>query len=322
MDGMIEIAKVLVEPGIKLIETLARGCGIIYEPTRKKRLAAASAAEIATIAGAIRENIDLPISYMKDGIQIGSIDIEELAERATKRMLLQEMRKQQNIEAVVDKAYEELQQEQSVTNEPVDDDWIVRFFNCVEDVSNERLQEIWARILAGEIKKPRSSSLRTLDLLKNLSLDEALLFEQASACVLESGAEKYIPVETSLLKEQGISFRDLFTLSDAGLINLSEMTVTFELSNDKSMIFNDRIVCKLRTLTDDSPKSIQIYVRCLTWAGTEIFSALTINSDQRVDFALKYFKKLKDEKSNVLVSAHNVVTFEGNGVRYEKSNLL
>ncbi|HWQ98351.1 MAG TPA: DUF2806 domain-containing protein [Clostridia bacterium] len=322
MGAVSDIVKAGVEPISKFIDAVSRGIGCLYEPTKIKKLAAAKASEISIVADAIRKNDDLPIIYNRDGVQIDASDYLALAERANSRLVFQEMRKQQNIEAIVEKAYREVETFSEVSSEPVDDDWIVRFFNSVEDVSDEKLQEIWAKLLAGEIKKPRSSSQRTLDLLKNLSPDEAMLFEKASVCVLESGAEKYIPDETSLLKEQGISFRDLFTLSDAGLINLSELTVTSDLSCGDSMIFNDKIVCILKAATDESPKSIQFVVRCLTWAGTEIFRALTSDSDQRVDFALKYFRKLKDEKTNLIVSAYNVVAFEGNGVRYKKNNLL
>jgi hypothetical protein len=126
--GVIEdIVKAGVEPISKLIDVASRGIGTLYEPTKIKKFAKAKAFEMSTIAQAIRDNPDLPIFYGRDGVQIDSTDAKALAERASSRFMLQEIRKQQNIEAVVDKAYEELQQEQYVTSEPVDDDWIVRF---------------------------------------------------------------------------------------------------------------------------------------------------------------------------------------------------
>jgi hypothetical protein len=49
-------------------------------------------------------------------------------------------------------ATEELKKENDVSDTPVDEDWIVRFFNVVEDISDEMMQQLWGRILAGEVK--------------------------------------------------------------------------------------------------------------------------------------------------------------------------
>ena len=63
-------------------------------------------------------------------------------------------------------------------------DMQARFLDGVQDVSSGKLREIWARILAGEIESPGSTSFRTLDTLKNLTQDEAALFERMANYVL------------------------------------------------------------------------------------------------------------------------------------------
>ena len=322
MGGVVDVVKAGAEPLSKLIDVVSRGIGILYEPTKIRKLAKAKAFEMSTIAQAIRDNPDLPMFYDRDGVKIDSSDVKALAERASSRLLLQEMRKQQNIEAIVDKAYVELQKETEVSSEPVDDDWIVRFFNSVEDVSNEKLQEIWARILAGEIKKPRSSSMRTLDLLKNMSVEEATVFEKVSVCVLDSGVEKYIPDERELWKEYGIDFRDLFLLCDAGLLNLSELSMNFEFNSTRHKIFNNEVVCILAPIPDTSPKPKKIAVRCLTGAGAELLEAVKAGSDQEREFALKYFKKLKLENEDLFISAYDLVSVSGCNFHHGSEDLL
>ena len=72
----------------------------------------------------------------------------------------------------------ELENETKVSEEKVNEDWITRFFNTIEDINNEQLQQLWAKILAGEIKQPNSYSLRTLELIKNLTIKEEELFSK------------------------------------------------------------------------------------------------------------------------------------------------
>ncbi|MDI1444182.1 DUF2806 domain-containing protein [Polyangium sp. 6x1] len=62
---------------------------------------------------------------------------------------------------------------QEVSEEPVDPDWTARFFDSVKDVSNADMQKLWGKLLAGEIANPGRFSLRTLDVLKNLTSAEA-----------------------------------------------------------------------------------------------------------------------------------------------------
>ena len=74
-----------------------------------------------------------------------------------------------NIDNVTQIAAEQLSQEDFVSEEPVEEDWTTRFFNIVEDISDEEMQRLWGKILAGEVKQPKSYSLRTLELLKKIN---------------------------------------------------------------------------------------------------------------------------------------------------------
>lgn len=47
------------------------------------------------------------------------------------------------------------------------------------------MRQLWARVLAGEIEHPGSFSLRTVEVLRNMSQAEALAFKNASSLVLE-----------------------------------------------------------------------------------------------------------------------------------------
>ena len=48
-------------------------------------------------------------------------------------------------------------EESQSINEELDDDWLNYFEQYAEKASSERMQDLWARVLAGEIRKPTSS---------------------------------------------------------------------------------------------------------------------------------------------------------------------
>lgn len=55
----------------------------------------------------------------------------------------------------------------------IDDDWLNLFVRLAEDKSSEELQGLFGRILAGEIRKPGSFSLRTIQFISTLSKEDA-----------------------------------------------------------------------------------------------------------------------------------------------------
>jgi len=57
-------------------------------------------------------------------------------------------------------------------------DWYIRFFESVGNITNENLQELWAKILAGQALKKGKFSLRTLETLHNMSSEEAIIFNK------------------------------------------------------------------------------------------------------------------------------------------------
>ena len=164
--GVTEVVQAFASPIEKLIDAVSGAIGKAYEPKHIRNMADAKAYELKIISETIRNNSDVPIVYDSTGVSIDTSNYEEIAKRASSRLAYQEITKQQNIEAVIDNAYEELGTTDSVSSEPVNANWMIRFFNSVEDISDESIQKIWGRILAGEIKRPNNYSYRTLEIKK------------------------------------------------------------------------------------------------------------------------------------------------------------
>lgn len=119
-------------------------------------------------------------------------EVSDLMERTGVRLAQQEMRRQANAESIVDMAAYQLPD--AMTEESVEEDWIWRFFQYAQDVSNEDMQRLWAQILAGEVARPGRYSLRTLHFVSMLNAEDAALIEQVCPYVVvveEGGGRRY-----------------------------------------------------------------------------------------------------------------------------------
>lgn len=138
----------------------------------------------------------------------GDIEAAALAERAGARFLQTALRKQENVEAIVDESVALLTLEQDEEPAAIEDDWIMRFLEYAENVSDEQLRRVWAQILADKaVVSRRSLSLLTLDSLRLLEPHQAESFEffckgplDGALCVSTDRAA----VSTRVVRPQGI----------------------------------------------------------------------------------------------------------------------
>lgn len=188
----------LSKPLTRLIEVLSDGIGAVTRPYLVRRNADARAHEIRVISGALKdvaEQHQLPVLYDKGEIEIWQkpedqtlvLEHRSPEERIELRMDFQERKRQQNIENVASAAAAELSEVTEIPDQKPDEDWVTRFFHSAQDVSSEQLQDLWGRILAGEIKRPGSYSLRTLEFIKNLTKSDASLLEHLGRLAITKG---------------------------------------------------------------------------------------------------------------------------------------
>jgi uncharacterized repeat protein (TIGR03899 family) len=238
LQDILGIGKIL--PIDKLIDVMSSSVGRISKSyfdkkdseTKAyeiKKIAEARAEEMKIMSKAIKENHLLTggIKYSDEKLSIKSLDNkqtdlslnEEIKERTKNRIEYQETKKQLNLESITSVAAENLINEEAITDEPIDEDWKTRFFNIAQEISNEEMQELWGRILAGEIKQPKSYSLRTLELLKNLSKDEAEIFTKLAEYKFVSGNKYLIYNKNKYVENKlNISFTDKLLMVELGLI--------------------------------------------------------------------------------------------------------
>ncbi|SDZ16208.1 DUF2806 domain-containing protein [Tindallia californiensis] len=311
----------LSEPITKLIEVLAGGCGKVYEPTHINRIAKAKASEIRLISEAVNENLNLPTHYSGGDVTIDTTSAQELIQRAGNRFLYQEMKKQQNIESIAAVAYKELENEVQVSEEQVDSDWITRFFNSIEDISDNEMQEIWGRILAGEIKQPNTYSLRTLDKLKNINKTEAFLFEELSKLVVESSSAYFIFDNNETLNKQGLYFSQILDLEECGLISAQSLTLNLKISKDiTKFILNEELVGIFSTQKEGELK-ITISIYTLTKAGVQLYKV--VKSSTNAQYLIDNLKVYQRKSTDYNITAHRINFIDESGINYDDdTNLL
>ncbi len=308
----------LSKPLEKLIDTVSKGLGTFYAPIGVKRMARAKANEMEIISEAFSNNIELPATYKDGKIEINTSDYKEIIERTGKRLLYQELRKQNNIDNVVCFANEELKEVTKVSDEPVDKDWVIRFFNSVEDVSSCEMQKIWAKILAGEVKQPDSFSLRTLDIVKNLTQREAQTFQKLSNIILISydGSYKYIYSNTNLLNKYNLSYANILEMQECGLIKAQLLTLVNE---QELTIYNEKMIGIIKSKSNKEQKiSIKVYV--LTEAGKQLYSI--IYKDYSEPYFLEVLHEIKSKYHNFAITAHKIITFNDGEIEYDELNEL
>ncbi len=316
-----EVIQALVSPAKKLIEAVSGAIGKAYEPMHIKRMADAKAYELKMISDVVRNNSDVPIVYDSKGVSIDTSNFEEIAKRASSRLAYQEITKQQNIEAVVDNAYQELQGADSVSSDPVDPDWMFRFFNAVENISNEDIQKIWGRILAREIQSPGGYSYRTLEKLQNVTKEEAQLFQKVAALSLTKGNHKFLLKNDSLMGKYGIYFSHILKLEECGMMSSQGLTLNLSISNEKKEIIWNPHILGIITGTASEVKEISLPIYIFTEAGYQLIDA--IQPEQNKTYILDCLEHIKRKYEKTNVTAHSINFVDSDGrINYNTLDIL
>ena len=192
----------LAKPFTALIEKIASATGIIFEPTQIKRIAKAKVE-----ADKIRA--------------LGEIEVSDIQQRALTRLILEEGKKQENMESILTQAATQIKDDAKPKD--IDDDWIANFFDKCKLVSDEEMQSLWGSLLAGEANKPGSFTKRTVELVASLEKKDAHLFTTFCGFCWFSGG--FVPLiydfNHDIYNRNGINFSALCHLEDIGLIKFN-----------------------------------------------------------------------------------------------------
>ena len=189
----------LAKPFDTLVKKIAKGVGTLYEPRRIKNVAKAEA-EAEKIKAA------------------SEIEMTDLHRRAEQRRIEEEAKHQKNMEDITAKAAPHLNEDASP--DAMDDDWVANLFDKCRIVSDDEMQSLWARVLAGEANTPGTYSKRTVNLLSDFDRSDADLFTILCGFgwVMGNVRPLVFDVQADIYNRYGINFNTLSHLESIGLI--------------------------------------------------------------------------------------------------------
>lgn len=224
------------------------------------------------------------------------VEIENLRERARSRARTEEMIHQNNMELILAKSIDHLGEDASP--EKMEQDWIINFFEKGRLISDEGMQELWARILAGEANRPGSFSRRTVNIMNDIDEKCAELFVNACGYVWQVGSQM-IPIFHSdeinrnhIYDTRDIIFLDLQHLEDVGLLRHQGLGIQF--TNDSSSPVVAIYFGKIVEINLQENQSMHISNTIFTVAGRELYS-LVRSSVQPVE---GFFEFVYDKWAN------------------------
>ena len=203
-----------------------------------------------------------------------------------------------------------------------DFDWFIRFYEAVGNISDEEVQEIWAKILAGEIAKPSSFSLKTIDTLKNISKKDADLFVKLCSHSFSNGNQSlFLPRYDDYLNKRNILYSDIMKLSEQGLIfNNGTISLNITINNESKILFNNNGLVMTIASIDESETNASILQYPFTEVGREL-SSLIKQSASDLDF-IEFGREINANNEDYKVAVYKVVYRQDNWVTYETFNLL
>lgn len=219
--------------------------------------------------------------------------VEGFAEAARDTAEADGLQRAVNLKRIVLFAEEEAEKIDGQTDAPgpaggsppeVDPDWFWRWRTGAQEVSREEMQRLWASLLAGEVARPGTYSLHTVDFLSRLSKADADLIARVAPFII---SDRIIRLGDDFFASKGIRFDDFLYLEDIGIINGTAGTLIGSFGGSH---FNDRafanlfgngvvLLCDMGEAAG-SPVQLKLDVMTITKIGREILSLASFAADE------------------------------------------
>jgi len=189
--------------------------------------------------GVSQQFLKLAKKFAIDGALLSEDKQMLIEDRTVKRARLSQLRKQKNIENIMQKTLGYCADFE--IGQRTDLDWFSRYIALSEEVSNPTMQDLWAKILAGELTKPGTFSFKALQVFRDMSIYDAKLLAKACSLAIKDPNKKGIRLISGTyqqpglfnffskqrqqycnLSHYGLNYADILALSENHLIYLQE----------------------------------------------------------------------------------------------------
>jgi len=249
--------------------------------------------------------LSLAKKFALDGAMLSSEKQMPLEDRSRKRERLDQIRKQQNMEVIIQKAISYCSNDEIANR--TDQDWFNSYIGLAENISSPAMQELWAKILAGEVAQPNSYSLKALKVFRSMSISDAKLLAKACALAMKDNTRKNMRLLSGCYQKPGIlNFFNKnriqhinlshFGLSHTDLLSLADNHLAFMQESESLLHKGDTLHFSYNGLpfnlhANKSNTIIKFYK--LTPIGVELAHLINDNPDEA------YFAHVKQQVSTL-----------------------
>lgn len=204
----------------------------------------------------------------------------DLVDRAAERTDHVELRRQINVEAVLQRALRILPD--SIEEGTPDQDWAARFFDAVSDTADAEFSRLWARLLVMEVRRPGAVPPNTLQCLPGLSKEGLRLFSRFAAFAINNFV---IRLDQAFFDRKDVTGDQILLLEEYGLVRTNrDLNRVFQSQRgdrfSTNLLYADKA---LRITHEDSRKQLTLPCYRLTEAGTTLARALFDEGEIRAD---------------------------------------
>lgn len=203
-----------------------------------------------------------------------------LADRMAERLDHVELRRQLNIEAVLQRAVRILPT--TIDEGAIDPDWGARFFTGVADTADAEMVRLWARLLVMEVRRPGIVAPVVIARLPSLSVEGLRLFKRFAAFAINNFV---VRLSQEFFDGKDVTADHILLLEEYGLVRTNrDLNRVFQSQHsDKfstNLLYADKA---LRITHTDSSKQLTLGCYRLTEFGTALGHALLAEGDIRSD---------------------------------------
>lgn len=196
--------------------------------------------------------------------------------------------------------------ESNATEQSVDPNWFWHWRSHAENVIEDEMRLLWAKLFVEEVNKPGQFSLRTLQLISTLSKNDAELIEEIAPFI--SHKNSLCISSEKLLKEylvtKNITFSKFLKLQDLGLISGVGGLVVHnpKLNKNTTQVYKFGsffVRCEVKT-----DFQLEVNNNPLTQIGSEIFQL--INAEADIGFVHGFAHMLLDKNPNIKIVIYRI----------------
>jgi hypothetical protein len=276
-------------------------------------------------------------------IKLGKINeaINDLVD--SRELTLTELMKCRNLLKIAEMADEEYAKDNrknKTERSTFDFDWFLRFFESAGNISNKDMQQLWAKVLNEEYKKPNSHSYRTLEKLYHLSKNEASLFKNCADFRIETpynevfvlsseetfskndsniNLDEFIVDEASdwiqiITVAYQLSHEKLTLLAECGI--LSSILVTSHLSIEKgesTKLFNSTAIIDISLSEHCKYEELTFDINGFRFTDSAIQLFPIIESKPKIEFVLDVARLIEHYNPDFIVRVYEVIDIDEDG---------